>query len=828
MAESAERTIVKMTWTATTVDGALRTVVAVLILVALPNTTRAQQSSPVNRPLTSTFDAALLRDLPSADNLFSLLETTQAAVISDHFSGGVNPAKSVRLGAFLTSWTQTAFRIDDVDISSATRGGPVFVPPIAPWQHVSVTSGVVPADVSGPGLLISLEPLRPSGTWRATVTGSGSGEPLVAGGGGFAAPIARQTGFAHASGIVEGPIVPGKAAVLMSASTTHASQAERGSAAAMSGAIDSVYALLLYTPREGEQVRTLGWRQVASYPASHDQAYPEAGARRRETSTHVQSTWARGDASTARWRAFGAFTRRAFDRAAGLPSLPTIERLLDGPASILAEPGVGRERRWSAGVRGQTAVRRLFGASHTLQAGLDASVASFRADATGPVAIRERVGGVPARLWSYSATPETHRSRHGLAAFVTDRAVLGGDLTIDAALRFDRVRGRASGAQRGVTWNTWLPRAAAHWRVWEAGRSAVFASYSRTADSLLLDLLAYGDPAAPVADVFRWSGGPEIGPLVTRVGPGAGPDGRLTTLDPSLARPMTREVIAGVESGLPGGFRIRLAHLIKRAAHSIVAFNIGAPESSYAVSTIPDPGPNRLDPVDDQLLPIYNRLPGTFGQDRYFLSNSHQPEARVRGWVLIADRSSDRLYLSMGATMQFTDAPAGYRGFLPVENDLVAGGEIASNPNAATHARGNLFWDRQYTGKITGVFRLAGDLRVGAVARYQDGQPFARVVIAEGLNQGAEAIRAFRNGKSRFTFTGTLDVRVQKGFPLPGGHRAEFVVDGYNVLNLGKEVEEWVVTGPAFRTPTAVQPPLALHVGLRFVFSRNAGGADHP
>jgi len=44
MAESAERTIVKMTWTATTVDGALRIVVAVLILVALPNTTRAQQS----------------------------------------------------------------------------------------------------------------------------------------------------------------------------------------------------------------------------------------------------------------------------------------------------------------------------------------------------------------------------------------------------------------------------------------------------------------------------------------------------------------------------------------------------------------------------------------------------------------------------------------------------------------------------------------------------------------------------------------------------------------------------------------------------------------
>ncbi len=803
------------------------TVVAVLILVALPNTTLAQQPSPINRPLTSTLDAGTLRDLPSAGNLFSLLETTQAEVISDHFSGGVNAAESARLGAFLTSWTQTGFRIDDVDISSATRGGPVFVPMVAPWQRVSVTSGVVPAEVSGPGLLISLEPLRPSSTWRATVAGSGSGEPLVASGGRLAPPIARQAGFAHVSGTVEGPIVPGTAAILMSASTTRASQFERGSAGAMAGAVDSVYSHLVLTPREGDEVRTLGWHQVARYPVSHDLPYAEAGARRRETSTHVQSTWARNgaatDAATPRWRMFGAFTRRSSDATASFSAQPTIERLVHGPVSTLVSPSVDREQRWSAGARSQTAARRTLGASHTLQTGLDASIASSRGDATGPVAIRERVGGVPARLWSYAATPETVRSRHGLAAFVTDRVVVGGDLTIDATLRFDRAQGRARGALQRITWNTWLPRAAAHWRVWEAGRSAVFASYSRTADVLLLDLLAYGDPAAPAADVFRWSGGPDAGPLVARVGPGAGAGGTLTTLDPGLARPITREVIVGAESALPGGFRIRLARVIKRATHPIAAFNVGAPESSYAVSVIPDPGPNLLEPVDDQLLPIYNRLPGTFGQDVYLLSNSHQPEARVRGWVLVADRSSDRLFLSAGATMQFTDAPAGYRGFSPVENDMVAGGEMFSNPNAATHARGNLFWDRQYTGKITGVYRFAGDLRVGAIARYQDGQPFARMVVAEHLNQGAEAIRAFRNGKSRFTFTGTLDVRLQKGFTLPGRHRAAFVVDAYNVLDLGKEVEEWVVTGPAFRTPTAVQPPLALHVGLRFVFSRDSG-----
>jgi hypothetical protein len=44
------------------------------------------------------------------------------------------------------------------------------------------------------------------------------------------------------------------------------------------------------------------------------------------------------------------------------------------------------------------------------------------------------------------------------------------------------------------------------------------------------------------------------------------------------------------------------------------------------------------------------------------------------------------------------------------------------------------------------------------------------------------------------------------------------MIDGYNVLNLDKEVEEWVVTGLTFRTPTAAQPPRAIHLGLRLSF----------
>ena len=772
-----------------------------------------QRTPPDTGPLTSVLDLGALRDLPSTDNLFSLLETTQPEVISDRFFGGVNPAEPARLGVFLASWTQTTFLVDGVDITSADRGGPLLVPPVLVWQSARVTSGVIPVDVSGPGLLIALEPLRPSSTWQANAAGSGSGEWLVANSGRLAPPIARPAGWTHATAALGGPIIPGRAGVLVSASMTRASQFERGDASASEQAVDSIFSHLIFTPGRADEVRTIGWRQVTSYPGSHGVPHAADGSSRREASTHLQSTWQRDAPMGARWRIFGAVTQRAWDVASGVPALQVIERLVDGPVSSLVAPGRGRERRWSAGWRTTGIGARTLGVRHAIQAGVDASSVSSRADAAPAMTVGELVGGIPARLWTYSASAATQRTRVGLAAFVDDTVRLWDDLILQGGLRVDRVDGAARGARRGITWSTVLPRLSARWQL---GWTAVYSAVTRTADALLTDALAYGDPAAAVADVRRWDGGSE-GPLVARAGPGAGADGSLTAIDPTIERPVTREFIVGIEAIPPRFARVRLTAISRRRTHQVALVNVGVPVSGYEVYRVADPGANLLDPVDDQLLPIYNRAPDTFGLDRYLLSNSDQP-ATFHGVTLIVDRTTPRMLFAAGLAAGWTDAAAGNRGFGAAENDAGIVGELSTDPNAATHARGNLFSDRQYTGRIAMAYRFAHDITVGGVARYQDGQAFSRMVVVADLNQGTDAVRAFRSGKSRFTFTGTLDLRVQKGVALPGGGRAVLLIDGYNVLNLDKEVEEWVVTGPAFRTPTAAQPPRAIHLGMRFSF----------
>ncbi len=77
--------------------------------------------------------------------------------------------------------------------------------------------------------------------------------------------------------------------------------------------------------------------------------------------------------------------------------------------------------------------------------------------------------------------------------------------------------------------------------------------------------------------------------------------------------------------------------------------------------------------------------------------------------------------------------------------------------------------------------------------------------------------RVLAPNPSPFTYTGTLDIRLQKTFRL-GRSEASAIVDVYNLPNLANEVSEYVVSGPRFRAPTALQPPLTSMLGLRLAF----------
>src|SRR5262245_20225682 len=125
-------------------------------------------------PLGSTLTADALASLPSSGgNLFTLLDTVIPEVITDHVdSGGLNVGGAARIGAHGSSWRQTLYRIDGVDITDGDgSGAPMVLPGVLMWDRVDVATGLLPIDINAPGLAISLTPRRPTSTWTQAFEG---------------------------------------------------------------------------------------------------------------------------------------------------------------------------------------------------------------------------------------------------------------------------------------------------------------------------------------------------------------------------------------------------------------------------------------------------------------------------------------------------------------------------------------------------------------------------------------------------------------------------------------------------------------------------------
>src|SRR5262249_33961372 len=145
-------------------------------------------------------------------------------------------------------------------------------------------------------------------------------------------------------------------------------------------------------------------------------------------------------------------------------------------------------------------------------------------------------------------------------------------VTIDAGLRFEHLGGSADGVS-GVSWNDLLPRAGFRWYLTDVGHVTALAGYSRNAHRLALTDLAYSHPRAATGPAYR--GRPatpatpapfrsERGPVLARVGPGAGTTDGFSTIDPNLARPHMDELTVGFEGRPKPDMVIRLMGLARR------------------------------------------------------------------------------------------------------------------------------------------------------------------------------------------------------------------------------------------------------------------------
>jgi hypothetical protein len=821
----------------------------VLLGLSLPPSLRAGDPPPCEiLSVTSHQDPdGLARDLPSSLSLWSLLETVEPAAVLDRIDGaGLHLGEPGRFSMRGASWTRNDFVLDGASLTDPARGGtPVWMADLEPLEAVDVTSSLAPVEDAAPGVTLSLRPRAPGGSWRGLAQAYGLGAGLQSGGREPPFPVARFGSLADASAVARGPLSGEKLGAVASARVARVSRLEGGDSTPLDARLVSGTLAVTYAPGERDLVHLLAAGQAIARP-SPARARSTADPREDVHALGAVLRWSRPGSGGGASAYAGLWSGRVSSGSARLdPSLP-VERLRDGPVPDLVLPASSDRSTFTAGTSLSPRGGRALGLLHSPRVGLEVRRA-WTTDQPGPDSeVPETVDGLPARVWDYRS-PGSASRRHvlGLSAWAADRLSWGDRLLVEAGLRFERTTGAASGAAQGVSWTTVVPRVAARLRLSDAGRVSLFGGLAEYQHRLLLDTLAFGDPNAPQASVYRWADAngdgryqrEERGVLVARAGPGAARDGAVSGIDPALRPPRTRELVAGIRASPGAGVVVTLVGIDRRERDLLESVNVGVTADDYVVRYLPDPGGDIAGSQDDQLLPVYDRRPESFGLDRFVLTNPPGGTSRYQGLeVRVEKAAGERFLFQAGATASRTDLAGTSRGFRVTENDQGLPGEIYDDPNADTYARGRGFFDRAFTVKLAGAWRGPGDLRLGLVARYQDGQPFARMVVVPDLAQGPEAVAATTRGQTfgrvvntdlegrpltaeghRFTYTLTVDARIEKGFRL-GAHRLGLVAEAFNLLGTANEVEEDPVWGPAFREPVLVQPPRVLRLGARFDF----------
>ena len=774
------------------------------------------------------FNSTMIEMLPQSGGVYGLIERSDPLVVTELMEGGGAYPEPQRLGASGASWTQTTFKIGDVDVTDPDRTGyAMLYPNLDTLQAINVATAGMPPDTYGAGTAVTLIPRLPSAKWQRTLQfdmsppAFQSVNPLPE-----ASSIGRLRSAGSGAFVASGPITP-KLGLHFAGTVGESSRLQREDEVPLESDVVSLSTHFSYRTGAGDDVRLFAQTDRLTFPVAGRAMLVDPALQQRDLSTMISTTWNRATRAGLAWSANLTYGFASTDPAlAGTPITGTMERLRDGPPYELAVAGQSTRQRTSLQWRGLPRPITVLKLRNQAEIGVSGSWTSSTRRAPGASFIGEMVDGIPARVWEYTSDGgSSHWRGNELTLWATDEVAVHPRVDVDLGLRATMSNASRGGVGGHIAWSALSPSILGTYRAISDGRLTFLAGYARYASRLPLNYLAWGDPHSLTGVVRRWNDRNqdrqlqqgEAGIVLSAVGPCCAL-GQPNTISDDLSAPRMHEIRAALQTRLTDTMVLRLGGTDRRHHNLIQPVNSVTVFPNYSLTHVEDKALDQLVDADDQLLPIFNRLPASFGKDTYVLQNVDGNSARDHGLDLVFERVYDgRWGMLIGATAHKSEGIGGNRGYRPDENDQGVIGEVFSEPNAETFARGRLFFERGYVVKWSAMYQLPYGLRGGTAARYQDGQHFSRVVIATDVNQGVDFIPALPRGLTRYTYAFTLDTRLERAFNLAGG-RAAVVLDVFNLLNTNNEVEEDEVTGLAFRASTAVQPPRSVHLGFRVMF----------
>ncbi|MEO8361964.1 MAG: hypothetical protein ABI672_18165, partial [Vicinamibacteria bacterium] len=425
----------------------------------------------------------------------------------------------------------------------------------------------------------------------------------------------------------------------------------------------------------------------------------------------------------------------------------------------------------------------------------------------------ERLNGTSAREWTFTSTAPARVAENRLGFALRFASELSERTRVTGSVELQRVTVGDRDGGRILSSNNILPELRFEWR--KSDVTELYAEASIGTPPVPLAGYESATSGVPNMSARRWNDlngdgrvtSNELGAEVARRGPGS------VVAAPDLSLPTMRRVIVGFKTKVFGvgihatGWARRDVHLIETALN---------PSGAEVLRTrnIPDPSGDIVGASDDQILPIVEETTASFTSSRYLLTNPAGHVGRGEGAELGFETNSKHVHWGLNGAAFLNSGQGGNRGLRVNENDFGVVGESYDRANTDTFGDGRLFFDRAYSLRM---YLTANDVRgftFGAIGRYDDGQPFARLVIQNDLPQGPDFVQAIPRGRARLHYTLSVDARIARKFTF-GNSDIEVSASVFNALGSQFEAEEQVVWQSDYRRITMVQPPRAFVIGVR-------------
>ncbi len=768
----------------------------------------------------ATFDQSLLEEVPSARDVWSLLEHQAPGVTTNRLDvGGSETGLQAVFSGRGTSWGQNSYYLNGVNVTCpAALGASGYYYDYDSFEEVQVEVGSHPASVNAPGVYLNMVTKTGGNEFAgslgafyqndATQFDNFSSELEATG-----ATASEFDYLSDFNGQIGGPVVRDRSTFYFSFRDEKVHRYVSGVTTVTEDTDMRQFVLKSDTDVNQSNKLSLEWHEMTYWKPRRGLAEsrpPEATWIEDDTFRIVQATWTSTLSDSAlletRFSHLNVFFPTYHSEEAQAAGLQAGQDVGLGIFLNARDYNVERKRkRYSYKSDLTYFAEEIAGANHEFKIGLEYSHNPIRNETTAidDVFIRFN-NNVADQVWLRNTPRHDGQTLDQTSAYIDD-IITSGRFTLKLGLRWDRYHGwlpeqnspdgrwctTANGCPRDFAARTGIldlssfaPRVGVVVGLEEGGQSAFKASWGRYYHQFSTGFANFVNQNGALTNRYEWTDlngdrqfqDGEQGTLLVNA---FGAEAAVNTVSPDLKHEYTDEITMSLEREFAGDVWLSATFSRRTSDDKSDVINLLAPDSAYESMQVQDPGPDNMVGTGDDggMLTVFNLPEHLVGQSQLQIATVDKFETDYKGVELIAQKRFSNNWQAL-VSYTWNDTDTWTRGG-QWENTNPG---IFGNPNSQVNAQGKSFYDRTHQFKAIGTWHAPFGFRASGVMRYQTGAPVGRTIFVSGLNQGGASILAVPVGTERLDNVTTFDIALFRDFQA-GRYRISPEFNLFNITN---------------------------------------------